>query len=259
LDLGCGRLMPVSRILRNYGKTVLALDAEYVYELPSVINWANSLRYNGLQSSGRNFLLDIQKHRSKTQDAIDDITGNRIRTKIRILRNGVENMCDVPTSSVDLAISISLLEHVRDVEAAFAEIRRVLRPGGLAANAIHLWGSVSGDHNPEWREFKRYPPWCHLRGRTNFRLPYAILNKFTSVQYIAALRKHFSEVKYEWIEDDELLKFGEARDLLTEEVLGEIRLKNPAMPREDLLYATFILCARAEDASQITGSRCRET
>jgi SAM-dependent methyltransferase len=43
-------------------------------------------------------------------------------------------ICALPlaTASVDLLVSLSLLEHVRTLDEAAAEIARVLRPGGRA-------------------------------------------------------------------------------------------------------------------------------
>jgi SAM-dependent methyltransferase len=60
----------------------------------------------------------------------------------------------MPDASVDLLFSKSVLEHVRlkDVDPLMSEIRRVLRPSGIAANVIdlrdHMWiegNGVSGD------------------------------------------------------------------------------------------------------------------
>lgn len=45
------------------------------------------------------------------------------------------DVCDLPVgdNSVDAAVSANMLEHVSDDEQALREIRRILRPGGLAA------------------------------------------------------------------------------------------------------------------------------
>jgi SAM-dependent methyltransferase len=45
-----------------------------------------------------------------------------------------------PDASVDRVIASEVLEHVPDDDAAFAEIARVLRPGGLAVVTVPRWG-----------------------------------------------------------------------------------------------------------------------
>ena len=49
---------------------------------------------------------------------------------ILLLRNDVTDMTDVATASIDVAFSRSVMEHVRGIETAFSEIRRVLKPNG---------------------------------------------------------------------------------------------------------------------------------
>src|SRR4051794_4721150 len=49
---------------------------------------------------------------------------------LELIGNCFERMTDVDDASVDLAYSRSVMEHIRDVDRAFAELGRVLRPGG---------------------------------------------------------------------------------------------------------------------------------
>lgn len=48
-----------------------------------------------------------------------------------LLRQSVAEMTRIASESIDLAYSRSVMEHVDDVDGAFREIRRVLRPGGI--------------------------------------------------------------------------------------------------------------------------------
>jgi ubiquinone/menaquinone biosynthesis C-methylase UbiE len=50
-----------------------------------------------------------------------------------LLTGSVCKMSSIATSSIELAYSRSLMEHVEHVEAAYAEIDRVLKPGGTYA------------------------------------------------------------------------------------------------------------------------------
>ena len=44
-----------------------------------------------------------------------------------------------PDESFDVVVSNTVLEHVRDLPAAFRETRRVLRPGGIAFHGVQPW------------------------------------------------------------------------------------------------------------------------
>jgi ubiquinone/menaquinone biosynthesis C-methylase UbiE len=62
----------------------------------------------------------------------------------------------------DLVVCIETLEHIRDVQLALSEIRRVLRPGGrlalttpLASRLRVLWRGVEHPYSPHVRAFTR--------------------------------------------------------------------------------------------------------
>ncbi|MGD9507056.1 MAG: class I SAM-dependent methyltransferase [Geminicoccaceae bacterium] len=50
---------------------------------------------------------------------------------LELIRNSFEQMGDIDDNSVDLAYSRSVMEHVQDVDRAFSELYRVLKPGGV--------------------------------------------------------------------------------------------------------------------------------
>jgi len=49
---------------------------------------------------------------------------------VELIRASVSSMPEIEGGSVDLAFSRSVMEHIEDVAGAYAEIARVLRPGG---------------------------------------------------------------------------------------------------------------------------------
>lgn len=49
---------------------------------------------------------------------------------VELIANSFECMTDIDDASVDLAYSRSVMEHVRNVDRAFADLARVLKPGG---------------------------------------------------------------------------------------------------------------------------------
>lgn len=70
----------------------------------------------------------------------------------------------VDASAVDLCYSISVLEHVRDLRAAYGEMARVLSPDGLCSHLIDL----RDHHHPDPVDFLRYGDtlWEWMQGRS---------------------------------------------------------------------------------------------
>ncbi|TAL33460.1 MAG: class I SAM-dependent methyltransferase [Spirochaetes bacterium] len=52
--------------------------------------------------------------------------------------NSVEDMKDVPDGSVDIIVSAGVLEHVTDMDTAFREMNRILKPRGVMYHYISL-------------------------------------------------------------------------------------------------------------------------
>jgi len=74
----------------------------------------------------------------------------------------------LPDQSQDLACSFAVLEHVRSPEQCLAELRRVLRPGGWAAQTI-----VTRDH----RSFSRIPGYTPISYRRHSEAEWADVNR----------------------------------------------------------------------------------
>ena len=58
------------------------------------------------------------------------------RHNVTLVRDDARRLDSVQESSVDLVVSISCLEHIREVDAVQRSVRRVLKPGGLAAYGL---------------------------------------------------------------------------------------------------------------------------
>lgn len=56
--------------------------------------------------------------------------------KTKTLLVGAEKITGVADNSIDIIINVSVFEHVKDVQSAFAEMYRVLKPGGVAYCSI---------------------------------------------------------------------------------------------------------------------------
>ena len=65
---------------------------------------------------------------------------------MQLVPNDVRDMKDIPSNSVDLAYSRAVMEHLENPERAYAEIARVLKPGGVyvfTTPSIYDYGSIA--------------------------------------------------------------------------------------------------------------------
>jgi Methylase involved in ubiquinone/menaquinone biosynthesis len=65
---------------------------------------------------------------------------------LNLFNNDVRAMRDVPSGSIDLAYSRAVMEHLERPEEAYAEIARVLKPGGayvFTTPSIYDYGSIA--------------------------------------------------------------------------------------------------------------------
>jgi len=70
------------------------------------------------------------KGRARTLIGVDPVEFEISEPDLILLNGSVCDMDRVTTGSVDVAYSQSVMEHLEDVDAAYAEICRVLKPGG---------------------------------------------------------------------------------------------------------------------------------
>jgi SAM-dependent methyltransferase len=66
--------------------------------------------------------------------------------RLQLFPNDVRDMHDIPSASIDLAYSRAVMEHLEEPERAYAEIARVLKPGGqyvFTTPSIYDYGSIA--------------------------------------------------------------------------------------------------------------------
>ena len=126
--------------------------------------------------------------------------GNQAGSGVASLVAGSADALPFRDDSFDLVTSIAALEHFMEVPRAFAEVERVLRPGGVAWLCVHLFTSISGGHNvgyvsgPMTRLPAGAEPWDHLRHR---RRPFSVpLNQWRRHQYLEAFAKSFRVITH---------------------------------------------------------------
>jgi SAM-dependent methyltransferase len=155
------------------------------------------------------------------------------------------NVASLPyfDNTFDLVTSIAAFEHFLDVPAALAELRRVLRPGGVAWIRIHPFTSLSGGHNVSLTEIPlaHLPPgvdaWDHLRRR---RLPpYIPLNGWRIGQYAAAFAAQFEILQ-------QYCALREGAHFLTPAVQAELA----DYTADELTCGTYVMLARKSETTQ---------
>ena len=145
-----------------------------------------------------------------------------------------------PDNSFDAVISTAVWEHLPDVPAAVNELNRVLKPGGIARIAIHLFPSLSGGHQLDWQApDKRKPPasspWGHLRDAE--QNPHVYLNR---------LRKKDDLAAFTVMEVESLTLSQSGEEWLSESL--EQELKANGYERDELFETELLVLARKKIA-----------
>src|SRR5262249_9163387 len=83
------------------------------------------------------------------------------------IRQGYAESIPYSDGTFDLVIATSVIEHVGDVDATFAEVARVLKPGGI------FWFSASSAMSPSSQnEIRRFPGFGWYPDRLKRRIMY---------------------------------------------------------------------------------------
>jgi ubiquinone/menaquinone biosynthesis C-methylase UbiE len=115
---------------------------------------------------------------------------DRFSKSLRIIDDSIEDIKSLPDSSVDIIISISLLEHVYDLEKAFKEMKRVLKKDGHMFHSIDLRDHFFFDYP---LHFLRYSPWWWKNFCTK---PETFTNRHRLPYYLDLIKEHGFEILY---------------------------------------------------------------
>ena len=108
----------------------------------------------------------------------------RLGTHPTFVFGDVTKRTELPDGAFDIVYSVSVLEHISDIAAAFKEFHRLLRPGGLMVHCWNPYFSPNGGH--PWGLLDA--PWGHLR------IPPGDLD-----QYLDELRPYEAPVSRPWL------------------------------------------------------------
>ncbi len=108
----------------------------------------------------------------------------RAGAKASYLVGDITRETPVTAGSLSLVYSLSVLEHISDLPAAFREMARLVRPGGLMVHRYDPYFHVRGGHSAGVLD----SPWAHMR-----------LSPEDVETYIRAQRPHEAEAVIPWI------------------------------------------------------------
>lgn len=162
LDVGPGQFLVQSRYFALENK-VVALDSELILDRLSLRGLVDTVRCNGLQRAIKTV--------ARRAAGIDRSYAVGLRQRLGVealpavdVRRG--DACRMPfvDDSFDMVYSRAVLHHLDDPGAALMEMRRVLRPGGVAWVDLHLYSSWNGSLDPRVM-FGSDPKfhWAHLQ------------------------------------------------------------------------------------------------
>jgi len=230
LEIGCGMNYPHMVMFQSLGCDVTGIDLEVVPPAEGFSGYLKYSRKHGRKKALRAFiyhyLLDRKIH-SDIRRRLGRL-GRKGPLDIRVMDAGKMQFAD---NTFDLIYSCATLEHVQDLSAVLSEIKRVLKPDGLAVLGFHLFASRTGGHafDRDERTGKRVepPPWDHLRD--NLFPTRLYLNKLRESDF----RKAFDDQRFEMIQWRRAPSPPEDEKLLTPEIERELAAKG--YTRDELL------------------------
>jgi SAM-dependent methyltransferase len=229
LEIGCGQRFNQSKYFAQWND-VVAIDLDVIARGLNPLPYLAMLRENGpirfTKTLGRK-LLGVDR---RSANELRRRLGGSPRHKIAIHRMDASRMT-FADGSFDGVVSFAVFEHLNDAEAVLRETVRVMKPGGVACIALHLYTAENGCHDPRIFSGNRagIPLWSHLRPRYKHLVaPNAFLNEIRLPDWETLFSRHMPSVRVEHVqpERDRLLPElrrirdgGELLDYSEEELL----------------------------------------
>lgn len=224
LEIGCGTRPGMLMLHLSAGAHAVGIDFDD--PRPGLAGLAGQLRHNGVERAAKTAIRRVMFDGAYYRE-LERLYGAKIRRDVDVRRADARSL-PYGDAEFDLVYSFQVFEHIDGVEAAVAEMRRVLRPTGRAYLDIHLFPSLSGGHDLAWIDANRPPasppPWDHLRRHA--RPPHVFLNRLAAHDYLAAFGRHFDVVDLKYV------RKGEA--LATPEIVAETGYSFNDLTREEM-------------------------
>lgn len=236
LDVGCGKAYWLTLLLHSAGATVTGIDTEVTQPGVSLQKYWGILRKNGPERSARTLVWDVMYAKPYYAE-LQKAAGFPLRFEgVDTRPMGVTEL-DFPAQTFDLVVSFEVFEHLPDLPAALASLKRVMKPRGVTYICIHNFTSLSGGHhiswkNPQTEPSRLVPPWDHLRQNRFPKIP-SWINRLRAQDYRRAFEADFEIL-------DWFTLYTEGEKLLTPEIRAELS----DYTTEELLLKEFVVVAR---------------
>jgi len=143
---------------------VVGIDLDVILDSNNPFAYLKMLRQNGLMRTVKTAVRKLL--------GVDRRGAQELRRQLNVEKSQRPQLIQMdaaqmtfPDNHFDLIYTFSVFEHLPDPIAVIEQVKRVLRPGGVAYISLHLYTNDSGSHDPRiWTNSPDQPPlWAHLR------------------------------------------------------------------------------------------------
>ena len=192
LEIGPGQKLGC---LRCFGLTneMVGIDTDIIAHGSNPLAYLRMLRHNSMLRTAKTLTRQALGVDRRFSVALAAELGVESFPPPRLMRMSATAMT-FPDASFDFVYSHSVFEHIDDPRAALQEVRRVLRPNGVAYISVHLYTSHSGSHDPKILADGRpvEPLWPHLRPELAGSVhANTYLNKYSLSEWRTLFEKEF--------------------------------------------------------------------
>lgn len=163
LEIGPGQ---VSKYLRYFSlrNDAVGIDLDVVSDTLSLPTLLQMLRVNGPTRTAKTVVRKALGIDARFNRELARQLGVPKLPPANVIQMNAERMT-FADAAYDFVFSCSTFEHLPNPGAVIDEMKRVLRPGGVAYITLHLYTSECGSHDPRIMADRRgdLPFWAHLR------------------------------------------------------------------------------------------------